>query len=305
MLDPPSSEDHVQPFQIEAPGLRGRLVRLGPAVDAMLAGHRYPVPVAAMLAEALAMGAVLAGGLKYDGIFTLQLQGDGPIRLLVVDVTSSGDMRGYARFDAGSLGADSGLAADGPVPRLFGAAQMAFTVDQGQNTERYQGITSLEGATLGDCCHAYFRQSEQLQTAIRLCTSDMSAPPARGRRAAALMIQRLPLPRGQESEEAEDDWRRAVVLLSSATTQEMLAPSLGSADLLYRLFHEDGVRIYRQRPLRHRCRCSREKVERTLRAFPLAELMGMAENGVVRVTCEFCRAEYPLGEAELMALCAS
>jgi molecular chaperone Hsp33 len=302
MISPASPEDHVQPFQIEAPGLRGRLVRLGPAVDAVLAGHQYPAAVAAMLAEALAMGAVLASGLKYDGVFTLQLQGDGPIRLLVVDITSGGDLRGYARFDADRLPTKAGHPGEEAVPRLFGAAQMAFTVDQGPGTERYQGVTELEGATLGECAHAYFRRSEQLQTAIRLCASDMSVP-GEGRRAAALMIQRLPLDDPLAAEEAEDDWRRAVVLMSSATAAELLAPRLSSPDLLYRLFHEDGVRIYRQRPLRHHCRCSRQRVERTLRAFPLAELIGLADNGVLRVTCEFCKTDYLMDEAALTALC--
>lgn len=299
MQSPSSFDDHIQPFQIEAPGLRGRLVRLGPVVDSALAGHDYPAPVAAMLAEAMAMGAVLASGLKYDGIFTLQLQGDGPVRLMLVDITSGGDMRGYARFDADRLA--SSRVPEGLVPRLFGAAHMAFTVDQGPGTERYQGITSLEGATLGDCCHAYFRQSEQLQTAIRLCASEMSEP-GKAPRAAALMLQRLPLNNVLQAEEAEDDWRRAVIMMSSATPSELLEPSLSSADLLFRLFHEDGVRIYRQRPLRHNCRCSREKVERTLRAFPLAELETMVENGVVRVTCEFCKTDYVFDQPALNAL---
>ena len=299
MTSPSSFDDHIQPFQIEAPGLRGRLVRLGPVVDSALAGHDYPAPVAAMLAEAMAMGAVLASGLKYDGIFTLQLQGDGPVRLMLVDITSGGDMRGYARFDADRLA--SSRVPEGLVPRLFGAAHMAFTVDQGPGTERYQGITSLEGATLGDCCHAYFRQSEQLQTAIRLCASEMSEP-GKAPRAAALMLQRLPLNNVLQAEEAEDDWRRAVIMMSSATPSELLEPSLSSADLLFRLFHEDGVRIYRQRPLRHNCRCSREKVERTLRAFPLAELETMVENGVVRVTCEFCKTDYVFDQPALNAL---
>jgi len=307
-----SLDDHVQPFQIERPGLRGRLVRLGPAVDRMLHGHHYPAPVAAMLAEATAMGAVLASGLKYDGIFTLQLQGDGPVGLMVVDITSAGDLRGYARIDSDRLPTALGGAAagaEGAVPRLFGSGLMSFTVDQGPDTERYQGITPLEGATLGECCHAYFRQSEQLQTVIRLCVSDMSAPGgAGGRRAAALMLQRLPStgPAGDEKAESEeDDWRRSVILMSSATPAELLAPQLSSADILYRLFHEDGVRVYRQRPLRHRCRCSRPKVEKTLRAFPLAELQTLLEEGVLRVTCEFCRAEYIIDEPALRTLAAS
>ena len=196
-----SLDDHVQPFQIERPGLRGRLVRLGPAVDRMLHGHHYPAPVAAMLAEATAMGAVLASGLKYDGIFTLQLQGDGPVGLMVVDITSAGDLRGYARIDSDRLPTALGGAAagaEGAVPRLFGSGLMSFTVDQGPDTERYQGITPLEGATLGECCHAYFRQSEQLQTVIRLCVSDMSAPGG-GTDAAATAVHRAR--RGREGRE--------------------------------------------------------------------------------------------------------
>jgi len=291
--------DYVQPFQIETPGLRGRLVRLGPAVDAVLAPHHYPAPVAAMLAEALAMSAVLANGLKYDGVFTVQVQGDEPVGLMIVDVTSDGGIRGYARFNAERLRA-SGSEPENPVPRLLGAGHMAFTVDQGPNTDRYQGITALEGATLGDCAHAYFRQSEQVETAIALCASDMTMPGAESR-AAALMIQRLPSPAIFEPE-AEDDWRRAVILMSSVTPAELLDIALGPADLLYRLFHEDGVRVYRQRPLRHQCRCSRDKVERTLRAFAEPEVRAMAEEGRLTVTCEFCMSTYTFEETDLDVL---
>lgn len=291
--------DYVQPFQIEAAGVRGRLVRLGSAVDAVMESHSYPAPVASMLAETLAMTAVLASGLKYDGVFTLQMHGDGPVGLMVADLTSDGSMRGYARFDARRLNT-AGPGPEAPVPKLLGAGHMAFTVDQGPETDRYQGITSLEGPTLTDCAHTYFRQSEQLDTALSLCTSDMSMP---NRRAAALMIQRLP-PEGPLDLEAEDDWRRAVILMSSATPAEMLEPTLGPSALLYRLFHEDGVRVYRQRPLRHHCRCSRTRVERTLRAFPRAELEEMAEDGVIRVTCEFCKAEYVFDEEAMDRLFA-
>jgi molecular chaperone Hsp33 len=288
--------DYVQPFQIEAPGLRGRLVRLGSAVDDVLAPHHYPAPVAAILAEALAMSAVLASGLKYDGVFTVQVQGDGPVGLMIVDVTSDGGMRGYARFDAERLGA-SGPEPENPVPRLLGAGHMAFTVDQGANTDRYQGITALEGATLGDCAHGYFRQSEQMETAIVLCASDMAAPGVEPR-AAALMIQRLPVSADFEPE-AEDDWRRAVILMSSVTAGELLDATLSDTDILYRLFHEDGVRVFRQRPLRHDCRCSREKVERTLRSFAANEVRAMAEEGRLTVTCEFCKTAYVFNEVDL------
>lgn len=281
--------DYVQPFQIEAAGVRGRLVRLGPAVAAAIRPQGYPKPVASVVAEALALGAVLASGLKYDGIFTLQLHGEGPIRLVVVDMTSDGDLRAYARFEAGRLDPQSSPS-DGSIPRLFGAGHMSFTVDQGPETERYQGITTLEGATLSDCAHTYFRQSEQLETAIKICATD-TAPDAAAPRAAALMVQRLP-PESANDADAEDDWRRSVVLMSSATPRELLAVDLSSSQLLYRLFHEDGVRVFRQRPLRHRCRCSRQRVSMTLRSFPAGELRDMADDGRIVVTCEFCRASY-------------
>jgi molecular chaperone Hsp33 len=260
--------------------------------------HDYPPQVEAMLAEAMAMGAVLASGLKYDGIFTLQMQGDGPVGLVMVDVTSDGDMRGYARYDAGRLEA-VGARPEAPVPRFLGAGYMAFTVDQGPETERYQGITALEGATLSECAHAYFRQSEQVETAIRLCISGSDA--GGGRRAAALMLQRLPEKTGTDAE-AEEDWRRAVILMSSATPAELLEPALSANQILYRLFHEDGVRVYRRRDLRHRCRCSRAKVDRILRSFPAAEISKMAEaDGAITVTCEFCKATYVLNEGEVEA----
>jgi molecular chaperone Hsp33 len=253
-----------------------------------------------MLAAAMAMGAVLASRLKYDGIFTLQMQGDGPVGLVMVDVTSDGDMRGYARYDAERLEA-VGPAPGAPVPRYLGAGHMAFTVDQGPETERYQGVTALEGATLSECAHAYFRQSEQVETAIRLCVSERNG--GGGRRAAALMLQRLPEAAGPVAEaEAEENWRRAVILMSSATPAELLEPALSANQILYRLFHEDGVRVFRRRGLRHRCRCSRAKVERILRSFPASDLSEMAEaDGSISVTCEFCKATYVLPERDLGA----
>lgn len=292
--------DFVQPFQIEAPGLRGRLVRLGEAVDAVIAPHDYPPAVEALLAEAMAMAAVLASGLKYDGIFTLQMQGDGPVGLVMVDITSEGDMRGHARYDPTRLDA-AGPAPDAPVPRLLGAGVMSFTVDQGPETDRYQGITALEGATLGECAHAYFRQSEQVETAIRLCASGPGEQES-GRRAAAIMLQRLPDDHAFAAD-AEEDWRRAVVLMSSATPAELLEPNLGANQILYRLFHEDGVRVFHRLALRHRCRCSRAKVESVLRSFPPAEVREMAEEtGQIAVTCEFCKEVYVFDDRDVYAL---
>ncbi len=293
-----SFDDLVQPFQIENFGVRGRLVRLGPALEAILGPHRYPPAVAGLLGETMALAAVLASGLKYEGVFTLQTQSDGPVGMIVADVDSEGGMRGYARLDEDRVaGALAGGVPESPVPKLLGCGHLAFTVDQGPDTERYQGITPLEGATLTECAHNYFRQSEQLETAIVLAGSE--AEPDAAARAAALVIQRLP-----GGADAEDEWRQAVILMISVTAGEMLDASLTPTDILYRLYHREGVRVYRQRPLRHACRCSRERVAATLGAFSRRDVEDMAVDGNVTVTCEFCKSDYVFAAADIAGLYA-
>jgi molecular chaperone Hsp33 len=300
-------DDLVQPFQIDPFRLRGRLVRLGPLLDEILTRHAYPEPVAVMLGEAIALAVALAGALKYDGVFTLQTKGDGPIRLLVADVTTAGAVRGYAQFDAAKLA--KALAAGEvahSVPRLLGAGYLAFTVDQGEHAERYQGIVELQGASLADCTHHYFRQSEQVEAGLKVAVARV---PDEGSgksswRGGSLMIQRLP-PEGQAAaqEAAEDGWRRAMILMSSCTAQELVDPALAPEALLLRLFHEDGVRVYRRHELIAKCRCSRERVETVLRMLPPDELGTLTtEDGDVVVTCEFCSTRYRFDDAEVHAL---
>ena len=291
-------DDLVQPFQIDRFALRGRLVRLGPAVDRILKQHEYPEPVAKLLGEALTLAAVLAGALKYDGIFTLQTKGDGPIRLMVADVSSEGAMRAYAQYDAAKLGA--AMTRDmPPVPSLVGSGYIAFTVDQGDDTERYQGIVELSGATLAECAQHYFRQSEQLQAGIKLAVGRSGA--AGQWRAGGMMVQRVPPEGGWGTlaDDVEDGWRRAMVMMSSATAEELVDPQIGPHKLLFRLFHEDGVRVYATHPLEARCRCSRERIEGILRALPASELEEMKKDPVTTVTCEFCNTRYLFDAADL------
>jgi molecular chaperone Hsp33 len=286
----------IQPFKIEGQPVRGRLVRLGPLVNAVLERHAYPELVAALLAEMLTLAACLAAALKFEGVFTLQTKGDGPIHLMVADVTSGGDVRGYAQFDAARLGAVASAIdnATPSVPLLIGAGYLAFTVDQGPHTERYQGIVELTGATLVECLHHYFRQSEQFDAAIKLATIQDGA----GWRASAIMLQRLPPEPGQ-ADDAEDGWRRSLVFLASCTSAELLAPDLPANDLLYRLFHEDGVRVFAPSQLQAGCRCSRGRVEQVLRSMPAAELEGFRVDGQIYVICEFCNARYDFPDAEI------
>ena len=287
--------DQVQPFLIESSGIRGRLLRLEGVCDRILARHDYPAPVARLLAEMLALCGGLASLIKYEGVFTLQASGDGPLRMMVVDVTSEGAMRGYAGFDRERVAALTAAGDAQPsVPQLLGQGHLAFTVDQGSYSERYQGIVALTGDTLADCLQHYFMQSEQLQSGIVL---------AAGRRgahwvSAALVLQRLP-EEAVHAIEDEDDWRRAMVLQASCSEDELLDDSLGFHNLLYRLFHEEGVRVFEPRPLKEGCRCSRAKLENVLKSMPRAEIEDLKSDGAVEVTCEFCTRLYRFDDDDL------
>ena len=256
-----------------------------------------------MLGEAISLAVALAGALKYDGVFTLQTKGDGPIKLMVADVTTAGALRGYAQFDAARL--ETETAVTGMVPRLLGAGYLALTVDQGEHTERYQGIVELTGSTLAECVHHYFRQSEQVEAGAQSRGRDRSPDESGAKRwrAGALMIQRLPREAYTLERETEDDaWRRAAIFMSSSTSAELIDPTLAPERLLFRLFHEDGVRAYPPHPLAAKCRCSRERVETVLRALTPDEIADMKVDGKITVTCEFCSAVYDFDDEALDAL---
>ncbi len=295
-FDANPAADVCLPFLVNGGAFRGRLVRLTAAVTDILARHKDPEPVSALLAEAVVSAVALAGGLKYTGVFTLQIQGKGPVSMLVADVTSGGDVRGCTKFDAESLTAE--LARNRPggfMPHLLGSGgHMAFTVDQGPDTERYQGIVELSGEGVAEAVHHYFRQSEQLESALKVA---VAAPTAPGQpwTASALLLQRMPEEGGLQllsREEMEDAWRTAVILMGSVKNAELLDLSLSPERLLTRLFITVGVVPSARRPIRSKCRCSQERTERILASFPSEEVRSYAEDGQIHMTCEFCRADY-------------
>ena len=288
--------DQVQPFLLESSDIRGRLLRLEGVTSEILRRHDYPEPVAHLLAEMLALCGGLSAMLKYEGIFTLQASGDGALRIMVVDVTSEGAMRGYAGFDKDKVEAVVAAAEGGrpSVPQLFGKGSLAFTVDQGSHSERYQGIVVLDGETLADCLQHYFMQSEQLQSGIVLAAGQRGGNWV----SAALVLQRLPEEHIAAIEDA-DDWRRAMVLQASCSAEELLDDSLPLNDLLYRLFHEEGVRVFEPRPLTESCRCSGDRLEAVLGAMPRTEIEDLKVNGTIEVTCEFCTKVYRFDDADL------
>jgi molecular chaperone Hsp33 len=290
------ADDLIQPFQLESGDdgeakLSGRLARLGVAVDDVLNRHDYPEPVAELLGEALALSATLAGALKFDGIFTLQIQGDGPVSLLLADVqTTDGaeryQIRGYAKYD------DEALAKHDAGDSLLGEGYFALTVDQGKHTDRYQGMVEIIGSTLAECAQHYFRQSQQMDAAITLSAGRPG--PDGAWRAGCIMVQRIAddpnvqLP----SDDGDDTWRRVMMLLATGTQTEMLDRALNAERYLFRLFHEEGVRVTDPRPVARGCRCSSDRVFNVLVQLPREDLHDLAVDGNLEVTCEFCSETY-------------
>lgn len=277
--------------------MRGRIVRLGSALDSILDRHAYPEPVAHLVAEALVLVATMATSLKFEGIFSLQAKGDGPVSTLVADYRTPGHLRGYASFDAAQLeGLELGPGGTaGLVPLLLGKGYLAFTIDpKSDDFERYQGIVDLSGSSLADAAHAYFAQSEQLNAKVVLAAAHRKGGDGRKAwRGGGVMLQQLPLePGGLSQEERASAWEKVQALLGTAKADELTDPTLGQNELLYRLFHEDGVRVFETAPLKDQCTCSPDKVKGILSTFSADEIESMAVNGTIIVTCQFCSANY-------------
>lgn len=298
-MTPLPTVDVLRPFQLERSHLRGRFVRLSDTVDYVLKAHAYPPPVSELLGQLLVLAGALAGGLKFAGRFSLQIRADGPVRLLVADCTNDGEMRGYASFDAEQVAATDG----GPMA-LLGKGLLALTVDQrGVGGELQQGIVELGGETLSDCMLNYFHRSEQVRTGIRVAVA--RHPGSERWHAGAIVMQALPNTDPRREAEAEEDWRRAMILLSTASDEELLDPALKLDDLLFRLFHEDGVRVFAPLALHPGCGCDEQRVWNMLASFPLDDLESMRqEDGGITVTCQFCSRVYPFNQERLSELLA-
>ncbi len=300
-----AADDAVLPFAVEALDMRGRLARLGPALDAILTRHAYPEPVARLLGEAAALTVLLGTALKIEGRFQLQTRTDGVVDMLVVDFDAPDRLRAFARFDEARLAARPALT---QVERsaLLGRGHLAFTIEQGAESARYQGVAPIEGGSLEQAARLYFQQSEQIPTFIRLAAGQMLTPTGASWRAGGLLAQFLPhsperrrtadlhpgdAPEGHVSPEWTEDenWTEAQALAATVEDHELLDPGLSSADLAYRLFHERGVMAFPAQSLREACRCSDERIETMLRNFSQAERDDMVgDDGLIGVTCEFC-----------------
>ncbi|TPW25962.1 Hsp33 family molecular chaperone [Pararhizobium mangrovi] len=315
-----AGDDNVVPFQVEGLDVRGRAVQLGPLLDTILARHAYPEPVARLLAETIALTVLLGTALKFDGKLIVQTQGDGPVDLLVADFASPDAVRAYARFDEEALARAVAQNALSP-PELIGKGILAFTIDQGPHMQRYQGVVELDGSSLEEIAMAYFRQSEQIPTHVRLGVAELYERDETGEtrhhwRAGGLMIQFLPeapermrqpdlpggdVPDGVEEPETDDDdsWAEAKAMVETIDIDELTDPQVSSERLLFRLFHERGVRVFDPAGVYDRCTCSREKIKTVLDNFSAEEIAESVEDGRIAVTCEFCSTEYVFSPDEI------
>ncbi|GAB5427708.1 MAG: Hsp33 family molecular chaperone [Devosia indica] len=309
---PETGDDAVVPFTLDRLDTRGRVVRLGAALDTILSRHDYPLPVARLLGEAVVLSALIGSSLKFEGRFILQTQTDGPVNLIVVDFDAPDGMRGYARFDHEALLKAAEAGKTSPAD-LLGKGHLAMTIDQGQHTERYQGIVALDGNSLEEVAHTYFMQSEQIPTQVRLAVAQMST---RGDhrprwRAGGMLIQHLPpnglsamadLPGDGDFDNPDmvdpdfveaDGWSEAKALLGTVGDLELSDPDLSPERLLFRLFHETGVRVFPPQDLEERCTCSADRIEDMLaNSFSDEERRDMAVDGEIEVVCEFCSTAY-------------
>lgn len=309
-----SGDDIVLPFDTIRSGVKGRLVRLGASIDSILSRHAYPDPVSETLGHAIALTALLGATLGTDGRLSLQTKSDGPIGFLFVDLEAPGKLRATASFSADRVeAAASEQRSRIPEGALLGRGYLALTLDPGGGQDRAQGIVELNGDSISAAAHAYFRQSEQLPTYLRLAIAKHrvaggTGPESWRWRAGGLIVQHMGRTAGGDESESldammagsEEDWQRARILAATVEDHELVDPTLAPDRLLYRLFHEEGIRAYPERPVDVYCRCSRERVLAFMKSFSAEDLAGMAEpDGGYTVTCEFCSTKYRFEAGDL------
>ncbi len=295
-----STDDLVAPFSLDNAPVRGRIARLAAhALDPILHRHDYPRPVAMLLGEALTLAALVGSLLKTDGRLVVQAQGQGLVPLLVAE-HGAGGLRGYARL---AEGANTKLARANRLPpsELLGAGNLVLTLDLGENAPPFQGVVPLEGETLAQCAESYFRISEQTDTTIRLAVGEvMSGNAPSAWRAGGVLMQRLAS--DQARGDTEEDWNRASILFGTVTDEELVDPALPADRLLYRLFHQEGVRMADATALEDRCTCSEERLTNVMKQFPPTELHDLIEpDGKLHARCQFCAREYLIDPAKVGA----
>lgn len=298
------TDNEVTVFQLDGQPVRGRAVNLGEALNDALTGpegeSRYPDEISRLLGEAMLIGALVTQALKFEGRLVVQCHGtnDGAVSLLMADCTTDGAIRGYARWDEAKL-KETKLDNRNPgAETLLGGGTFSMTIDQGPDMDQYQGLAAIQGERLSDCAQHYFEQSEQIPTQIRLAVGQVqeagNEPSWRG---GGMMIQKIADDSARG--DTQEAWDTARSLFGTLSDAELIDPDLSQNRLLFRLFHEDGVRIVETHKVSGQCRCSRERLENTLKSFERDALEDMAEDGTIKANCEFCATDYIFKLSEL------
>ena len=281
----------VIPFQLGENQVRGSIVRLGTTVSNIIKRHNYPNLIDSLLADTLTITACIGSRMKHEGIFTIQAKGDGNVNTLFSDITNDGFLRGYVGFKPELLKDRIDLVS------LMGSGHIAFTLDQGDFSKRYQGIVPLEGENISKSAEHYFNNSEQLETIFSTFNCyDLDPNKNLDYRlfpAGLIMLQKMPNKNVYfDKEDNEEVWSNSLNFLSTLKKNEFLSVDLSSEDILLRLFHEVGVTVYDKIEIKDQCRCSQEKVQSTLEKLSQNDLQNLSnKDGTILVVCEFCKVE--------------
>lgn len=291
-------DDIVVSFSMDSAPVRGRVTRIAAgALDPILRRHDYPRPVAMLLGEALALAALVGSLLKADGRLVVQAQGAGPVTLLVAEHGAGGALRGYARMGQGAALTGAHRL---PPAALLGAGHLVLTLDRGGDAPVYQGTVALDGDTLAECAESYFSVSEQTETRIALAVGEALSGDVATWRAGGMLLQKVAadVARGDPAE----DWERAGALFATVTDEELIDPDLPADRLLYRLFHEEGVRMAEPATLADRCTCDEARLANVMRQFPPSELRELIEpDGLLHAQCQFCARKYLIAPDDVIA----
>lgn len=285
------TNNQLKVFQLDEQPVRGRALHISSTLDKAI-GNRYPETVARLLGEAMMIGALVARSLKFDGRLIIQCHGtnEGAISLLMADCTTDGAIRGYARWDEQRL---KEILLDSRSPgadTLLGKGTFSMTIDQGTDMDQYQGLAAIQGESLSDCAEHYFEQSEQIPTKIRLACGQSVQKNKTQWQGGGMIIQKI------ADDELRGDtvnaWETAQSLFATLSDAELIDPDLSSEQLLFRLFHENGVRVIENHYVRAECSCSETRLRNTMKNFDAAALEDIAEAGKITASCEFCGQEY-------------
>ena len=289
-------DNSILPFMIDDSALSGRVIRLGSVLDDLLNRHDYPDSVATLLGQFIALGAGIATALKFDGIFTLQAKGNGPVPLMIVDITASGDLRGYANID-GDI-PELATCKDTLASTLMGTGHIMITVDQSSiEGGRYQGVVALDKDTLESCIKEYFEKSAQFISVNRIAC--IKTPT--GWRAGCVGISKLPAEKTKRDVKAEqENWEEKVVLLNSLKDQELVDVQLPAEDIIYRLYHTSEIKVFEIIALKDTCRCNSQRMHTALNNLDKAEKKSMfEEQSTVEIVCQYCSTQYLFSPKDL------